>query len=430
MTTDQGGRNPGLLHLSEALQLPILDTNADRVGRVRDLVARLRGPEYPRVSGLLADIGGREVFVPFEQVESLDLDGVRLKKGKLDLRRFERRPGEVQLRSDVLGHRLIDVRTARFVRAHDVDLVPADGGDWVVTGVNTRPRGRLRSVFQRRSAEPAAADWKAFEPLIGYAPRGQGRSRFRRLRRLRPAQLADLLEEASQAEGEDILEEVRRDPELEADVFEELDVDHQIRLLESRDDHSVAEVLARMAPDDAADLVVELDQDRRQPILEQLPEPTRRKVRRLLGFNPTSAGGLMSPDLVAVAETVSVTDVLERVRVAHDLPPEALSVVYLIDAEGVLSGVASLVRLLQAAPTASIGEVAERDPVCVNASADVVEVSLLVTDYNLSALPVVDDEGRLLGQISVDDVLEAILPEEWRRRESGIPAGAHFRKSD
>jgi Mg/Co/Ni transporter MgtE len=201
-------------------------------------------------------------------------------------------------------------------------------------------------------------------------------------------------------------------------------------LLETRDDGAVAEILARMAPDDAADLVVELDQDRRQRVLELLPESMRRKVRRLLGYNPTSAGGLMSPDLVAVAEATTVEDTLERVRVAEDLPPEGLAVVYLVSDDGILSGTVSLVKLVQAESGAQVGSVAERDPVCVNATADVAEVSLLMADYDLSALPVVDDQGLLLGQISVDDVLEAIVPDDWRRREQGIPASAPRRTSE
>jgi CBS domain-containing protein len=423
MEPDQSGSDRLLLHLSQALRLPILDSRGDRVGKVRDVVVRLHEEEYPRLSGFLADIGGRGVFLPLEQVASIDTEAVRLSKQKLDLRRFERREGEVLLRADVLGHRLIDVRTARFVRAHDVDLVMRDS-QWMVTGVDTRSRHWLLGVLQRRSPEPPTADWKAFEPLIGYVPHRHGIGRLRRLGRLRPAQLADLLEEASQEEGQDLLEEVHEDPDLEADVFEELEPEHQLRLLESKDDAAVAEILARMAPDDAADLIVELDQDRRQQVLELLPEPTRRKVRRLLGYNPTSAGGLMSPDLVAVAEATTVEDALERVRVARDLPPEELSVVYLVGDDGVLSGSASLVQLVQAEPDARVGGVAERDPVCVNATADVAEVSLLMSDYDLSALPVVDDQGRLLGQISVDDVLEAILPDDWRRREQGIPASA------
>ena len=420
--------SPPAVHLSTVLGLGIVDLRDDRVGRVRDLVAHLRGDEYPRVSGFLASIGGRDVFLPIEQA-SLGTEDVRLKQEKVDLRRFERRSGEVLLRADVLGHRLIDVRTARFVRAYDVDLVQAESGDWTVTGLDTHTRRWPIRLFQRTSAERPAADWKAFEPLIGYVPHTRGLGRLRRLRRLRPAQLADLLEESSKEEGEDILEEVHRDPELEADVFEELETDHQVRLLESREDGDVAAILARMAPDDAADLVVELDQDRRTHVLDLLPDPMRRKVRRLLGYNPTSAGGMMSPDLVAVAKSISVQDALERVRVATDLPPEELSVIYVVGGDGTLVATVTLSNLVQAEPSAPVESVAERDPVCVSATADTVEVSLLMTDYDLIALPVVDDHGRLLGQISVDDVLEAIVPEDWRRREQGIPAGAQLDES-
>ena len=205
------------------------------------------------------------------------------------------------LRADVLGHRLIDVSRARLVRAGDLRLSRADG-DWVLDAVDTRWRPRrLFGLLGRREQPHEARDWREFEPLIGHARSAVLRGPFARIRRLKPAQIADLLEDASKAEETEILGHVHADPELEADVFEELDEELATRLLGARTDAEIAAVLARMRADDAADTVAELPQQRRQPVLDLLPPGQRTKVMTLMGFNPTSAGGLMGVDFLALA---------------------------------------------------------------------------------------------------------------------------------
>jgi Mg/Co/Ni transporter MgtE len=251
------------------------------------------------------------------------------------------------------------------------------------------------------------------------------RGPFARIRRLKPAQIADLLEEASKAEETEILGQVHADPELEADVFEELAEDRATRLLEARTDGEIAEVLSRMRADDAADAVAELPQHRRQPVLDLMPAGQRTKVMTLLGFNPTSAGGLMGVDYLALPEDVAVSDALDAVRRSGMLQPEALTSIHAVDQQGRLQGVARLVSLLQADLGTRLGEVSDADPVRVGADTDVVDVAVLMSDYNLITIPVVDDHRHMIGIITVDDVLEATLPEDWRRREAAQPPDAH-----
>jgi Mg/Co/Ni transporter MgtE len=160
------------------------------------------------------------------------------------------------------------------------------------------------------------------------------------VRRLKPAQIADLLEEASKKEETEILGRVHDDPELEADVFEELDEDRATRLLGARTDAEIAEVLARMRADDAADAVADLPQSRRQPVLDLLPPAQRAKVLTLLSFNKTSAGGLMGVDFVAVASMSTVADALTAIRDSATLQPEALTSVHAVDSDEGLRGVA------------------------------------------------------------------------------------------
>ena len=412
---------PRTLHLSGLIKRPLAARGGESLGRLSDVIVRLRGADLPVVSGLVATVGGRDVFVPIEQVTSLDGDPLQLASARLSLRRFERQDGEVLLRRDVLGHRLIDVERAHLIRAADLEL-ESRAGDWVLTGVDTRRRARhwlgLGGPPGRDPEAHPFREWARFEPLIGHTGSALLRGPFARIRRLKPAQIADLLEEASKDEETEILGHVHADPELEADVFEELDEDLATRLLGARTDFEIAEVLARMRADDAADAIAELPQQRRQPVLDLLPAGQRQKVLTLMGFASASAGGLMGVDFIALPGMVTVRGALARVRESPMLQPEALTSVHAVNEDGCLRGVARLVTMVQADPDAALIEVCDTDPVRVGTDTDITEVAVLMTDYNLITIPVVDDANRLLGVITVDDILEIALPPDWRRREA------------
>jgi Mg/Co/Ni transporter MgtE len=235
-----------------------------------------------------------------------------------------------------------------------------------------------------------------------------------KLARLHPAELADLVEAASHREGEEIIQAVSEDPELEADVFEELESHHQLEFLEERSDADVAQVLLRMESDDAADLVAELPQERREQVLELLPPVQRRRVRALLGHDPATAGGLMSPEFVCVYAQATLPEVFERIRTSR-CSPESIASIYVMNTRKRLIGAITLADLIRADPEQPVGDVAgvaQR----VRTDADLEEVARLMTDYDLTVVPVVDDEERMLGVITVDDVLELVLPKSWRRR--------------
>ncbi len=408
------------MHLSAVLGSALLDKAGEKLGRVEDLIVRLADGGYPPVTGLKVRIGGRDLFVPVAQIATLTPGAARLSGQKLSLGRFERRAGEVLLREDVLGRKLVDVEAEppSLVSAHEIELASIDGW-WRVVGVDASPSAQLRRTLpralRRLIADRPFLDWTDLEPFVGHVPSARLRFSHRKLANLHPAEIADLVEAASHAEGEEIIEAVRQDRELEADVFEELDEHHQLEFIRERPDQQVAAVISRMAPDDAVDLIGEIDQERRMRILALLPAVHRKQIEALLGYNPSTAGGLMSVELISMRGDATASAALETVR-ASPIAAGALVYVYVCDEESHLLGAVPAVALIRSEPDAAMADLIEHEPVSVDTDADLPEVARTMTDYNLMALPVIDEERRLVGVVTVDDVLELTLPAGWRRR--------------
>jgi len=410
-----------LLNLSSVLNSRLVDRAGETIGRVDDLIVRLADGGYPPITGLKARIGHREVFVPADRVADVAPGKVKLAGEQVDLGKFERREGEVLLRHDLLGRRMINVVGARLVRADDLVLGRVEEW-WRVVGIDTSFRSLVRRLMprglRRLSAVGPFLDWESVEPFVRHVPTARLRLGFGRLAKLHPAQLADLVEAASHEEGEEIIDAVRGDRELEADVFEELDPEHQIEFLRERSDEEAARILAAMEADDAADLLGDLDQERRDPLLRLLPWRQQRKIRTLMGYNPATAGGLMSPDFIALPESATVSEALEQLR-QTDLPEETVTTI-LVGDNGLLRGVISVVMLLKHEPAAALADVASTPPLTLSPDDDLTEIAMHMADYDLTLAPVVDENGQVLGIVTVDDLLELMIPDDWRRRASAL----------
>src|SRR6266849_3641811 len=350
-------RDKRRLMLTQILHAPVLNPAGTEVGRVEDFIVKLSDGTYPPVTGLKVRVGAQDVFIGKDVIDRLEPGGVRLNTHTIRTEAFQRRPGEVLLAADVLGRHLVDVVKGRIVQAHDLVLAPGDGGCYLA-GIDRSPQAMLRRLLPRRGRPDlrrhAILDWKDIQPFVGQVPTAKLLMPLQRLRRLHPAQIADIIEGASHEEGQEIIEAVESDPALTADIFEELDAEHQVEFLRSKSNEEAAKLLERMAPDDAADLLAAMDQDRRKPVFDLMSPNQQHKLRKLLQYHPSTAGGMMSPDYVWVVRGSTVDMALEAVRSDDKTPTPLLSTVFVNDDQGAYVGEATVVDLLKADRTVGI----------------------------------------------------------------------------
>jgi CBS domain-containing protein/sporulation protein YlmC with PRC-barrel domain len=406
------------LMLTQILHSPVLNPAGTEVGRVVDFIVKLSDGTYPPVTGLKVRVGAQDVFIGKDVIDRLEPGGVRLNTHTIRTEAFQRRPGEVLLAADVLGRHLVDVNKGRIVQAHDLVIAPSEDG-WHLAGIDRSPQAMLRRLVPRRGRPDlrrhAILDWKDVQPFVGHVPTAKLLMPLQRLRRLHPAQIADIVEGASHEEGQEIIEAVQSDPGLTADIFEELDPEHQVEFIRSKSNEDAARILERMAPDDAADLLNDLDRERRKPVFDMMSAGQQHKLRKLLQYHPSSAGGMMSPDYVSVTRGATVDMALEAVRTDDKAPHALLGTVFITEQEGRFLGSITVPDLLRADRVTRVEEL-DLTSCFVHGNADLTDVTLTMADYNLSSLAVTDAAENLIGAISSDDVIEALVPEEWRAR--------------
>jgi len=403
---------------------PVRDLHGAEVGRLIDLVVAWRGEPYPPVTGLVVRVGRRAAYVPIDHVQEMTTEGVVLQSTRLDLRDFERRPGEVELNGDVVDHQLVDVDGVRVVRAADLYLARV-GDEYRLVGVDVGFQTLLRRLgpprWRRRSTPDRVIDWAAIQPFgtgrgAGTGPPGtvrlQGTNQA--LRRLRPGELADLLEELGRDERQELLAQLER--ETAADALEEMDADHLGALLRESTTEDAAALLAEMEPDEAVDALRDLEPDEVAELLAAMPSEKAERLRMLLLYREGSAGGLMTTNLVLVRpeQTVGQVRRILRTQAEHQADVDA---VIIVDEQGVLVHDLGLFELLVASKDDAVIDVAgPPEPVTVTPGASLDEVVDQFIESRGSSVLVVDDDERPVGRILADDLVDALAPDRGKVR--------------
>jgi flagellar motility protein MotE (MotC chaperone)/sporulation protein YlmC with PRC-barrel domain len=394
----------------------VFDPNGDPVGKVRDVVAALRtGSQPPRATGLVVEIQHRRrIFVPIGRMTSADADAVVLSTGSVNLRRFEQRPGEALVLGDLLDRSVMLGESGRLVTVVDLAMEQSRTQDWLLTrlAVREQPGGRL----SRRRGHIRQVPWADVTGLGGSEDEQGAEHLLGVLATMRAADLARALQDLSEKRRQEVA--LALDDERLADVLEELPEEDQVAIIARLADERAADVLEAMNPDDAADLLHEMSEDEQERLLQLMEPQEAAPVRRLLTYPENTAGGLMTSEPIILPPDSTIAEALARVR-NPDVTPALATMVYVCrppseTPTGRYLGVAHIQRLLREPPSGLVSGVVDGDLDPLRPETPLTEVTRYLATYNLVAAAVVDVNDRLVGAVTVDDVLDHLLPDDWR----------------
>ena len=397
--------------------LPVFDPAGDQVGKVRDVVVALRtGVQQPRVLGLVVEVfGRRSIFVPMTRVTHLD-SGQIITTGLVNMRRFEQRSTETLVFGQMLD-RKVTIRSSGIQgTVYDVAMEQTRSRDWVLSRVALQEGSKRFG----RKGQTHVVEWREVDGLA-LPEESQGATHLlAALEEMRAADLAHVIHDLPAKRRGEIAAAL--DDERLADVLEELPEEDQVEILGNLDNERAADVLEEMSADDAADLIAELPPEIAERLLQLMAPQEAEDVRRLMSYEERTAGGMMTTEPVILAPDATVADALAHVRNV-ELSPSLAALVYVCRAPyepptGRMLGVAHIQRLLREPPSTLVGHVLDSDLESLPPTATLEDVARHLATYNLVAAPVVDEDGRLLGAVTVDDLLDHLLPENWRDRPS------------
>ncbi len=393
----------------------VVHKGGQEVGTLVDLVFRWDTSEaYPPLSGILVKVGRRVVWIAASQVEEATRKSIRLNTAQLDLRDFKPRPAEVRVLQDILDHQLVDIDGARVVRA--ADLYVANNNKVLrLVAVDVSYRALLRRLgparWRKHSSPGAVIDWSSIKSF-GRSENGQSlklASSRNELRKLRPGELADLLEDLGRAERRELLDSLTRDQA--ADALEEMQAKELGVLLREASPEEAAQYLTSMEPDEAADALRDIDEDLRRQLLELMPDDSSEQVNRVLSYDEETAGGFMNTAITTAPISETVRDLRKRLTDAKR-PVAELEAVVLVDEAGKFVHDATMAELFLADPAKKLKDtITGPSPVTVPPGASIKDVSDLLINNRRSSVLVVDDAGRPLGRILADDIIDVLVPD-------------------
>lgn len=417
----------GELFISEILGKPILDPTGDELGTIKDAVL-VKGEPLPKLDALIVSRKKDSFRIPWE---SMNLFNKRIISTTLDLKDaapydLEEEEDLLALR-DILDKQIVDANGAKVVRVNDIKL-EGYRTDAVLTAVDVGMRGILRRMGLERRGESLLRffrvklssqliSWNYMQPIqpklstIGLTVSRQ------MVEELHPADLADLLSQVSPVESMEFIQNL--DPETAAEAISELEMDTQATIIKDMPSETAADIIEEMSPDAAADLIGELPDDIASDLLRKIEDEEAEDIQELLGHESDTAGGLMTTEYIHYPPGMTVAEAMLRFR--KDAPEiESVYYIYIIDEEERLVGIVSLKDMLLTDSTTALGSIMETNIKSVRPEADEMEVAAVISKYDLFALPVVDCDTCLIGIITVDDIIDLLLPKQARKKRRSV----------
>ncbi|MCB1025800.1 MAG: magnesium transporter, partial [Acidobacteria bacterium] len=406
-----------MLYLSQMLGRSVFSLEGEEIATIKDFAVRYGQEEYPPVLGIVARFKRRLFFIPRTKIKEITNSGVRMKTAVLNITPFSRREGEILLAKDVLDKQLIDIDGKRVVRVNDVQLIET-GNEWRVTGADVSLQGFMRRLmpngFYGSKRPVEVIDWKD----VGYLATDsktvtvQLKSSKAKLSRLHPVEIAQLAEALSPVHRTDIVGSL--DDEIAADTLEEMSTENQARVLEDLDEERAADLLEEMSPDDAVDVLGELDEDKARELFNLMEDHEKVDVAELMSYDRDTAGGLMTTEFVAISQNMKVREAIAYLREMAQTP-HMVYYIYVVEKKNSkkLVGIITLRGLILAEPEETIKSFMRPDFQFVRPDEPSEEVALKIAEYNLLALPVLNEPGDILGIATVDDAMEILLPKRF-----------------
>ncbi|HMW19059.1 MAG TPA: CBS domain-containing protein [Accumulibacter sp.] len=401
------------------------------IGLLDDVIVQVGDDLYPPITGLVVRDRRRQFFVAASQLESFN-GAIRLGTSTVNLRPFLRRDGEILLGKDVLDHQIIDISGRRIVRVNDVQLAQIERV-YRIVGVDVSAKALLRRLGPRSLAHRIVGrqiiDWQEAQYLASDAP-VRLKVSYDRLSEMNPVDLGRIVDALSFRESAEIVAAL--DNETVAETLEEVSDERVADLLEGMDKERAADILEEMNPGAAADALEDLDRDLAEQILARMEPEEAAEIQEMLAYDEDSVGRIMRSDFVHVAEDASVGSALALLR-AMDEVPDPLPAIYVVTRQQEsghetntseerlgFRGIVRLRSLIVAKPETQMVEIMEDDLPTINHSAKAEDATRLLAEYNLLAIPVLDDTDSMIGIVTVDDALAVLLPEIWQRRRENV----------
>lgn len=409
-----------LVSVARIIGRPVKDQNGKDLGRLVDFVVRHGGETYPPVSGLIVKVAGRRAYIDGARIAKLTKDEITLSSAKINLSEYQRRTGESLLDGDVLDHQIVDVNGLRVVRTSDLYLAPLDKEIRLV-GVDVSFRSFIRRIFPgvlgRKPGVDKVIDWASVASLADNGGVVRTTATREALSRLRPADIADIIEDLEGREQSALIELL--DPDLAADALEEMEDDELQGLLRGISDERAAELLAHMEPDESAEVLRDLDEQHSESILAQMTPAIAKQLRRLVEFDETLAGGIMTTHMLIVKESDTVADALKLL--VENRERDISDGVTVVDSKGKLLDHIQIIELIAAKQSQKLSDLVRAPfPTSVSIETTLDDVIEEFSNNRGSSVIVVDEKGKPVGRILADDIIDAMVPVE----NSGLAQGS------